>query len=346
MINRILKAFNKRIKRLPIFRVKKNLNPVRWGIIGLGNMAEKFSTAIDGNKNGIVYAVASRDKKKALMFGKRHNCSHAYGSYQEMLQDDKLKLDVVYISTPVKYHYENIKQCLLSGKNVLCEKPICSTSKQLEELINLAKAKNCFLMEGMWTKCLPSFCKGKEWESLIGKKELIKIDFYKRELICPEQTIFNAAEGGGVLKDYGVYAISFATSFLESLPKKLIAHSRQSSFKIDSDWQIYAENNGVQAFISLSSNFDSLSKASVIGTEGTIEWNSQFNRTNVITLYDNKGKQLDKFVANYEYDGFEYELNEVQKCIKEGKKESTLVPLIESLNTLKVIDLITKSHHE
>ena len=325
-----------------MFRVRKNSNPVRWGIIGLGNMAEQFSRAIDGNRNGVVYAVASRSKGKAQHFARKHNCKNPYGSYEEMLSDDSLSLDIVYIATPVKYHYSHIKQCLLAKKNVICEKPICSNALQLEELIALSKENNCFLMEGMWTKCLPTFAKAKEWEERIGKKQLIKVDFYKREHIRENLTIFNAKEGGGVIKDFGVYAVSFLTSFMGGYPKVLSSHKRMSPYGLDADWQIYAEEKGVQGFVSLSSNFDSLSKASLIGREGCIEWNSQFNRTNIVTLYDKSGSLLDKFVANYKYDGLEYEVEEVQNCIKRGVKESSKVPLQGSLDTLKIIDSISQ----
>lgn len=346
MKERILKTLRKRLNRIPIFRVKKDDNPIRWGIVGLGNMAEVFSTAIDGNKSGIVYAVASRNIEKAIAFGKKHNCNRAYGSYGEMLSDKTLNLDVVYIATPVKYHYDNIKQCLLAGKNVLCEKPICPNAIQFKELIALAKDNNCFLMEGMWMKCLPTFQKAKEWESRIGKKELVKVDFYKRELIRPELSIFNSEEEGGILKDYGVYALSFACSFLGGFPSTLTAHVRKSSFCIDSDWQIYFERDGVKAFVSLSSDFGSLSKASVVGTDGTIEWNSQFNRTNTITLYDKYGVKVDECKFDYHFDGFEYEVDEVQKCIRDKKKSSSIVPVEDALNTLRIIDNITESGNE
>jgi len=344
MIFKIINKIHKVLKRHSLFAAKKNPNPVKWGIIGLGGMAEVLATVIDGNADGIVYAVASRNIKKAKAFGRKHFCSKAYGSYDDMLNDKSLALDVVYIATPVKYHYNNIKQCLLAGKNVLCEKPITSNASQLEELMVIARENDCFLMEGMWMKCLPSILKAREWiiEGKIGEQELIKVDFYKREWVRPDLTIFNSDEEGGVLKDYGVYAISFATTFLGGIPDKLIASSRTSSFNIDSDWQIFAEKQKKTAFISLSSNFSSLSKAAIVGTDGTIEWNSQFNRTDTITLYNKFGKFKEQHCASHKYDGFEYEVNEVQKCIKLNQKESNLVPLSETLITLKVIDKLCK----
>ena len=151
-------------------------------------------------------------------------------------------------------------------------------------------------------------------------------------------TIYNSIEGGGVLQDYGAYAISFMTFFLKGIPQTLQYSKRISSFGLDSDWYIFAQNNDVKAFINLSSNFSSLSKAAVIGKKGSIEWNSQFNRTNKITLFDAYGNKIEEFVSKYKYEGFEYQVEEVTRCLKEKESESQMVPLCESLDTLTVID--------
>lgn len=307
-------------------------------------MAETFSCAIDDNKEGIVYAVASRSLDKAKVFASRHGACKAYGSYEEMVYDKNLKLDVVYVATPVKYHYENVKLCLDAGLNVLCEKPITSTLAQFDELIALAK-KKCFFMEGMWMKCLPSFQKACQWinEGKIGEIEWVKADFYKRERIKDGFAIYNAQEGGGILQDFGVYAVAFMEHFLGGMPDSLNALFRISSHGIDADWQILAEKDKVNAIINLSSNFGSMSKAAVIGKKGFIEWDSQFNRTNRVVLYDTNGFQLEVFCAYYVNEGFEYEVNEVQKCIREGKTESTIVTIEDSHLTMQIIDNLKKA---
>lgn len=144
MIQKIVKRARRLWRQTSFGRIKKIDNPIRWGVIGLGYMAETFSCAIDDNKEGIVYAVASRSLDKAKVFASRHGACKAYGSYEEMVYDKNLKLDVVYVATPVKYHYENVKLCLDAGLNVLCEKPITSTLAQFDELIALAKKKMLF----------------------------------------------------------------------------------------------------------------------------------------------------------------------------------------------------------
>lgn len=340
MIKKILNRLKKEWRKTPLGRTKKNDNPIRWGVIGLGYMAENFSCAIDGNKDGVVYAVASRTLDKAKAFAKSHGGCKAFGSYEEMVNDESLRLDVIYVATPVKYHFEHVKLCLEAGKNVLCEKPITSTLEEFEELAKIAKKHDCFFMEGMWMKCLPSFQKACQWinDGKIGEVELVKVDFYKREHIREGHAIYNANEGGGVLRDFGVYALAFMEHFLGGYPEELSANNRKSSHGIDADWQIVAKRGNVLAFVNLSSNFGSLSKAAVIGQEGFVEWNSQFNRTNTVTLYDANGVQAECFVANYEYEGFEHEVNEVQKCIREGKKESGIATLAGTQNTMKIIN--------
>lgn len=339
LVNKVMRKVTNMFRK----PAKKSDNPIRWGILGLGYMAECFSRAIDGNANGIVAAVGSRSVDKAAVFAKKHGGCRAYGSYESLMND--ASLDVIYIATPTKYHYECIKDCLNHRKNVLCEKPITSDAKQLEELIALAKKNNCFLMEGMWMKCLPVYQKAKQWiaDGKIGEVELIKCDFYKREQINTSKVIFDKSQDGGVLRDYGVYAIAFSTGFADGMPD-VKGLARYSSFGIDSDWQIHMDYGKVQAFVSISSDFQSLSKAAVIGTRGTIEWNSQFNRTNKIMLYDAYGNKTEEYTAVYSCDGFEFEVDEVQRTLREGNKESAAVPLESSLITQKIVtDLLRKN---
>lgn len=327
-------------------KVKKNPDALRWGIIGLGNMAETFGRAIDNSQDDIIYAVASRNFEKAQKFSALHGHCKCYGSYESMLDDESLKLDVIYIATPVKFHYEHIRMCLERHKNVLCEKPITTSTKDLEELRKLAKANGCFLMEGMWMKCLPTFNKADSWirEGKIGNPELIKIDFNKREIVDTRRSIFNASEGGGVMNDYGVYAISFMTKYLSGCPSKVSSYNRISKLNIDTDWSIVAEGNNIKAFVNISSDFGSISKAAIIGDHGSIEWESQFNRTNIVTLYDSIGKKVDTFTASYQSQGFEYELNEVHECVTTGKKESDIVPLQSSLDCLAAVEMIRSTN--
>ena len=57
--------------------------------------------------------------------------------------------------TPHTHHYANSKAALLAGKHVLCEKPVTSNAAELRSLLSLAKEKNLFFLEALWTRFHP-----------------------------------------------------------------------------------------------------------------------------------------------------------------------------------------------
>jgi dihydrodiol dehydrogenase / D-xylose 1-dehydrogenase (NADP) len=61
-------------------------------------------------------------------------------------------VDIIYIAMHNEMHYPLIKKALNSGKKVFCEKPICINARQTKEMIELAKQKKLFLMEGFWSR--------------------------------------------------------------------------------------------------------------------------------------------------------------------------------------------------
>lgn len=337
-----LYRYSKKQWRKTIFgKTKKSPSPIKWGILGLGYMAETFSTAIDGNKHGIVYSAASRSEAKAVKFAKRHTGCKPYGSYREMIKKEAQNIDVIYIATPVQYHYEQVKECLEAGINVLCEKPITRTLKEFEDLKRIAHNKNCFLMEGMWMKCLPTFQEATKWinNGEIGKIELLKVDFYKRE------NLNNKKRVEGVLLDYGIYSLAFIEHFLYGYPDRINSYSRNNALGLDCDWHIRAKKNDIMAIVNISSNFGSLSKASIIGNNGYIEWEDQFNRCKCISLFDSKGNLRKTYKVSYDYEGFEYEINEVQNCIRKGLKESDIVSLSGTEITMQILEYLEKERN-
>ena len=64
---------------------------------------------------------------------------------------------MVYIGTINTLHLDVGKLMLSNGKHVLCEKPLTVNLKQAKELINLAKEKQLFLMEAVWSRCFPAY---------------------------------------------------------------------------------------------------------------------------------------------------------------------------------------------
>ncbi len=343
-LTRIYAAALRRARRKMNLYHRKHGDAVRWGVIGLGNMARVFADALNMNPASKLVAVASRSKDKAFAFASQYHVAKSYGNYEEMLADESLELDVVYIATPVKCHYEHIKLCLEAGKNVLCEKPIVLNAIQMEELMTLAAERGCLLMEGMWMKCLPTFRQARQMisDGKIGNTEIIRVDFYKREFLDPNRSVFNKDEGGGVLMDYGIYALSFALDFLGGEPDRLHYEVRRNAGGIDTDWIIVMSRDDIRAVVNISSDFNSASKATIIGSEGSIEWDSPFNRTNHIMRFNSLNQLQEEIEHEYSFFGYEFEIAHVRDCLNKGLKESDFVPLKSSLIALKVVDNLRK----
>ena len=120
---------------------------LRWGILCAGKISFDFVSALGTlpKEEHTVTAVAARSQEKAKEFGEKFEIKRCYGSYEELVKDSEV--DVIYVGSLNVTHKELSLLCLRHGKHVLCEKPIMMNSKELEEVLKVAKENNVFLME-------------------------------------------------------------------------------------------------------------------------------------------------------------------------------------------------------
>lgn len=190
----------------------------QWGIIGLGNIAHEFAEHFDQETSELA-AVASRTIDKAEAFAQRYHIPKAYGSYQEMLNDQEI--DIIYIAVPNRQHSQHIMEALAANKHVLCEKAITMNKKELTEAMKLAEEKNLVLAEAMTIFNMPLY---QQLRSLIdtnklGSLKMIQAPFGSYKDPDPTNRFFNPELAGGALLDIGTYAVSFARFFLSSQPE-------------------------------------------------------------------------------------------------------------------------------
>lgn len=164
-------------------------------------------------------AVASRTIDKAEAFAQRYHIPKAYGSYQEMLNDQEI--DIIYIAVPNRQHSQHIMEALAANKHVLCEKAITMNKKELTEAMKLAEEKNLVLAEAMTIFNMPLY---QQLRSLIdtnklGALKMIQAPFGSYKDPDPTNRFFNPELAGGALLDIGTYAVSFARFFLSSQPE-------------------------------------------------------------------------------------------------------------------------------
>ena len=189
-----------------------------WAILGTGNIAREMAVALN-EVNGEVYGAYNRNLDKARKFAEEFNVKNIYVNCDEMLKDKNI--DIIYISTPHNCHYEYLLKAVNSGKHVLCEKAITVNSKQLDEVLELAKKKNVIVQEAMTIYHMPLYKKLRELvnSGALGKIKMIQANFGSCKEYDVTNRFFSKELAGGALLDIGVYATSFARYFMESKPE-------------------------------------------------------------------------------------------------------------------------------
>lgn len=303
-------------------------------------MATIWADLLLASHEAEIYAVCSRSEQKGREFGKRFGCDRSFGDLDDMLKAQAGQLDFVYVATPLESHYPIIGKCIDAGVNVLTEKPATRTAAEWEDLCRRAKARGVLLIEGMWTNCLPTMQQAEAWidEGRIGKVQWIRAELNKFNV----QNLEKPQEGKGVLMDYGVYALGFACRFLGGYPDAVKGEVRRNADGEDADWSIAARKQDRTAVINLSSNFHTGSGALVVGETGMIEWSSPFNRTNEIVLTSFQSSTSVRMKYRYAHMGFEFQLEEVTRTLRNGLMESAILSHRITSDTLRFADQMIK----
>ena len=186
-----------------------NTKKIKWGIIGLGNIAHQFAKDLMLVEEAELTAVASRNLDKAQEFAKNYDCKNAYDSYDAIMND--ADVDILYIATPHNSHAALTIKALKSNKHVLCEKPIALNHDDALQMINASKANQKFFMEAFWTRFNPSFREAfsKIKNGEIGEVKFINADFaFTADKLGGNSNRKTDIElGGGALLDIGVYPL-------------------------------------------------------------------------------------------------------------------------------------------
>jgi predicted dehydrogenase len=314
---------------------------INWGILGTGNIAEKFATGLQQVDNACLYAVGSRTTVNASAFAKKFNIAKFYGSYQELVADKDI--DVVYIASPHVYHAEHTLLSLESGKAVLCEKPFAMNRQLVDKMIAKAKEKNLFLMEALWTRFMPTIT---EIENLISSDaigEIIQIqsDFGFKAEYNPSKRLFNKKLGGGSLLDIGIYPV-FISLLLLGVPDEIISTAVIGKTGVDESMAaIFKYNNGKLACLASTFMSETPTQTFICGTKGTILIHRMWHTPTYLTLYNNDGSSRD-IHFNYNSNGYNYEAQEVTNCLLNGLKESPKLPLDFSRKLITLLDTLRK----
>jgi D-xylose 1-dehydrogenase (NADP+, D-xylono-1,5-lactone-forming) len=179
--------------------------PVRWGILGTGDINDRFLPGARLTDAVDIVAVGSRTAKRAAAFAERHDITQAHGTYEELLADPDV--EAIYNALPNSLHHQWTLRSLAAGKHVLCEKPYTRHPAEVDEAFDAAERAGLVLSEAFMWRHHPQARHLVESLPAIGALQAIRATFgYVQE--GAEDVRLRPDLDGGSLMDVGCYCVS------------------------------------------------------------------------------------------------------------------------------------------
>ncbi len=318
------------------------MNKAKWGVLGTANVAAWGTIpGMIKSESCELYAIAGRSLEKAESYKERFGFEKAYGSYDELLEDENVQ--AIYIPLPNNLHKEWVIKALNAGKNVLCEKPIGLNADETREMYETAAKNQVLLMEAYAYLHSPyvESLKKDVFDKIIGDVDYIETAFvtqgYKEDIRLHKDL------GGGAMYDLGCYCTTMILSLIDSEPElvKAIAEFSDEGIDLMTAGQIRFEN-GVRASFNVgmilgentNARFDRLY---IHGTKGYIKSDVEYNQEGELSyrIYKDREEIVRNISAPHNYS---LEIEQFSRCILFGEK-----PFITpeySIKNAKLIDSV------
>lgn len=311
------------------------MKPLRWCFIGTGKLASIVAKQFEKSKEHILVSCYSRNKEKGNEFAIKHHCTYYPDAMDAIRREDA---DIVYIVTPHNVHFHFAKLALEANKPVLVEKPFCMNSIEAKELVRIAKEKNLYLSEAMWTWYSYSANKVKE---IIDSKRYGNVKgasfTYHLNSVNYAPRVKDRKRGGGALLDITIYPIFYAYR-LFGYPKKIEAKARfENGIDLGEEVQMHFDKDIKVNISAAIDNLKGLEKGKIYFDEGKMiipfyhSTSTFFYKKNFLSLkIYHKGKE----------NSYLHEFDMVKKDFLQGRKESSFVPLNQTLDVMSLLDEI------
>lgn len=291
--------------------MEKELN---WAVIGTGVIANEMAQALQ-RMDKTLYGVANRTQAKAIDFAKKYGVKKVYDEIDEVFDDENV--DIIYLATSHNTHYQFMKKALEHGKHLFVEKSITLNSRELDEMMALAKEKKLILAEAMTIWHMPIY---KElWKIVqsgeLGKMQIMTVNFGSFKEYDMTNRFFNRNLAGGAMLDIGVYALSFIRWFMDSKPNNLVSQVKSAPTGVDEQAGLLLINEeGQMASVMLSLHSKQPKRGMVSCEKGYIEIMEYPRAWEATITYTDSGK-TELIKAGENADALAYELADMEKAI-------------------------------
>jgi predicted dehydrogenase len=310
---------------------------LRWGILATGGIAHAFTS--DLRTAGLtVSAVGSRRPEASREFAAQFEIPHAHGSYEELVADPDV--DIVYVATPHPMHADNAVLALEAGKHVLVEKPFTLTGAEAERVREVARARGLLAMEAMWTRYLPHMVRIREIvrSGSLGEVRAVFADHTQRISSDPGHRLNALALGGGSLLDLGIYPVSFAWDILGA-PVTVTARGRLGETGADNEVAtIFTHADGAISTSVSTSRAVGPNTAHILGTDARIDIDRVWYTPTSFRVAAPDGTVLEEYRSDIQGRGMQYQALAAERFLAEGKTDSDLLPLDQTVAIMHVLD--------
>ena len=327
--------------QLPLPRVPDPLAapPLRWGVLGTGWIAERFTTALHGNTGQRMVAVGSRGADRAAEFARRVGVERSYDGYEALVADPEV--DVVYVATPHHMHLSHALLAIEAGKHTLVEKPIALDADQAGKIAGAARSAGVFCMEALWTMCLPKYDVVRQVvdNGMLGDLRTAILDH--GEWFDVGHRIMRPDLAGGSLLDLATYTVAVADDLLGPADT-VTATAEMAPSGVEGQVSAIARHaSGAHALHHSTILTDTSVRAVAAGTEGLLVMEPPFWGPGPLTVRFHDGRpDLTYDEPPIRHQALYWQAAEVARRIAAGEAESAQRPLEASVRCMGVLDEI------
>ena len=329
------------------------MKPFGWAVIGPGAIAQRFAAALPHVAGADLRWVLGRDSARAQSFARQVALPdlpppRVAKDVASLLAEPAV--EAIYIATPHAQHGDLVRQCLQAGKAVLCEKPLVPNLAQAEALVQLARERQVFLMEAVWTRYLPIYTVVQGWlrEQAIGPLLGMQSSFCFNAPFDAGSRIYDPALAGGALLDIGIYNLTMTRWVMQQVlgacPQALAIQASGVLAPTGVDQRVACLLNfpgGISSQFICAVDGQADNGLRIFGERGVISVPVDFWQATEAVLA-RSGQPEQRVTAPFRGNGFEYEIETAQACVRAGQIESAVMPHAETLATLTWMDEIRR----
>ena len=245
----------------------------RIGIIGTNFVSDWLCEAAAETGLFVSAAVYSRTEESGRAFADKHGIPVVYMDMEAFLSSD---LDIIYVASPNSLHCQHALAAMKHGKHVLCEKPIATTSAELELMKKTALENRCVLLEAMRPAFDPALQVVKDNLAKLGQIRRVCLEFcqyssrYDKFKNGEIMNAFNPALGNAAIMDIGVYAVHVCLQLFGKPVGEILSKSVILQNGMEGMGTIFMPYADFQAEVVYAKIIDSVNGSCIIGENGSI----------------------------------------------------------------------------